>query len=339
MFRLPSVRAIFLLGLLGLVVTTPDWSAARGDENIKKEAIKVVPPKVRTFEFTYAATVTGLMPGQTAKIWVPMPKPTPDQDVSVVKRDLPGDAKIGVKQSNRMLFVEAKADKDGKIPLALVYKVTRREVIGAAGAVKEAASRIERFLKPDSLVPIDGKPLELIKDKELPADAAARARLFYDVVNDHMKYSKEGTGWGRGDAVWACDSKFGNCSDFHSLFISLSRSQKIPAKFEIGFPLPEKRGSGEIGGYHCWAFFRPTGKKAWIPVDISEANKNPKLKDYYFGNLTEDRVAFTTGRDLDLTPKQAGKPLNFFIYPYVEVDGKVYPQEKVQKKFSYRDMK
>src|SRR3989442_3682431 len=87
-----------------------------------------------------------------------------------------------------------------------------------------------------------------------------RCRLFYDVVNEHMRYSKEGTGWGRGDAEWACDSKFGNCSDFHSLFISLARSQKIPAKFEMGFPLPDKRGKGEIGGYHSWARFKPPGK-------------------------------------------------------------------------------
>jgi hypothetical protein len=72
-------------------------------------------------------------------------------------------------------------------------------------------------------------------------------------------------------------------------------------------------------------------------VDISEANKHPEMRDYYFGNLTEDRVAFSTGRDLTLVPKQDGGPVNFFIYPYVEVDGKVWPQNKIQKKFSYRD--
>ena len=36
-------------------------------------------------------------------------------------------------------------------------------------------------------------------------------------------------------------------------------------------------------------------------------------------------------------PKQAGEPLNFFIYPYVEVRGKVYPQEKIVRKFTYED--
>ena len=152
-----------------------------------------------------------------------------------------------------------------------------------------------------------------------------------------MKYSKEGKGWGQGDSVWACDSKFGNCSDFHALFISMSRGNKIPAKFEMGFPIPTKRGEGAVGGYHCWAWFYPD-KKGWIPVDISEANRNPDMTEYYFGNLTEDRVTFTTGRDYDLVPKQDGDMRNFFIYPYVELDGKEYPADKVQRKFSFKDL-
>ena len=45
----------------------------------------------------------------------------------------------------------------------------------------------------------------------------------------------------------------------------------------------------------------------------------------------------STGRDLTLAPKQDGGPVNFLVYPYVEVDGKVWPQEKIQKKFSYQD--
>jgi len=76
-----------------------------------------------------------------------------------------------------------------------------------------------------------------------------------------------------------------------------------------------------------------------VPVDISEANKNPKMKEYYFGHLTEDRITFTTGRDITLVPKQDGEPLNFFVYPYVEVDGKPYAAEKVKRKFGYEDVK
>jgi transglutaminase-like putative cysteine protease len=298
-------------------------------------------PRTRTFQFTYAVTVTDLKPGQVAKIWLPVPSSSDEQDVKIVSKDLPEEHKIGKEATygNQVMFVEAKADENGKIPLKIVYQITRREVKGERiKAVEEDAKKLARFLMADALVPIAGKPLELIKGRELPEDQLDAARVLYNVVNNHMRYSKEGKGWGRGDSVWACDSKYGNCSDFHSLFISLARSQKIPAKFEIGFPLPVKRGQGDLAGYHCWAWFRPAGK-GWLPVDISEANKDPKLKDYYFGNLTEDRVTFSTGRDLELVPKQQGEPVNFLIYPYVEVDGKVYPQEKLQRKFSYEDQK
>jgi len=295
-------------------------------------------PRSRTFQFTYSATVTGLKPDETARIWLPVPQSTGEQEVKIVAQ--PKDAKLNKekKYGNQMLYVERKADADGKAALEMVFLVKRKEVKGETK--DDDAAKLLDFLKPDAKVPIEGKPLELLKDKKLPADRTEAARMLYDLVNAHMRYSKEGQGWGHGDSVWACENGYGNCTDFHSLFISLARAEKIPAKFEIGFSIPraggEEHGSGEVAGYHCWAKFNPTGK-GWIPVDISEANKNPKMKDYYFGNLTEDRVTFTTGRDLELVPKQDGEALNFFIYPYVEVGGKPYPQEKIVKKFAYVD--
>jgi transglutaminase-like putative cysteine protease len=317
-----------LVGLLGVRVAFPG----------RAEAAEV-PAKARTFLFTFRATVAGLPAGATARIWLPVPPGNEDQDVEIVGKQVPPGARLTREAAydNRILYAEARPNARGDLPVSLTYRVTRREVRGQDGKAAVSSEQLTRFLQPDALVPTDGKPLELIKSRRLPKDQLASARLLYDVVNDHLRYSKEGAGWGRGDSVWACESGYGNCSDFHSLFISLARSQKIPAKFEIGFPLPPGRGSGEVTGYHCWAKFRPAGK-GWVPVDISEANKNPRLREYYFGNLSEDRVLFSTGRDLKLDPPQEGPPLNFFIYPYVEVGGKPYPAEKMSLKLTYRDV-
>ena len=293
----------------------------------------------RTFRFTYAAVVTGLKPDQPARVWLPAAPSNDDQDAAILSKELPAEAKVGhdAEYGNEFLYLDAKADAEGRIPLKIVYRVTRREVKGDGGKdVKEGAELLARYLKADARVPIDGKPLELLRGKDVPKDQLAAARVIYDVIDDDLKYGKDKPGWGEGDSAWACDSRTGNCTDFHSLFMSLARSRGIPAKFEIGFPLPDKRGAGAVPGYHCWAKFRPEGK-GWVPVDISEANQHPEMRDYYFGNLTEDRVAFTTGRDLTLAPKQAGGPVNFLVYPYVEVDGKVWPQNKIEKKFSYQD--
>jgi transglutaminase-like putative cysteine protease len=296
----------------------------------------------RQFEFTYETTVTGLKPGELASIWLPVAETNADQKVTLASETLPMAKTRRTREpryGNEILFLEGKSDAEGKILVRLVYKVTRYEVKSAQpGKVTESAELVDRFLKPDVKVPITGKPLELIKDKDVPKDPLEAARLFYDVVNGHMRYSKEGAGWGEGDSVWACGSKYGNCTDFHSLFTSLARANKIPTKFEIGFPLPARHGEGKIGSYHCWAKFLVAGK-GWVPVDISEANKDPKLKDYYFGNLTPDRIGFSVGRDIDLVPRQAGPPLNYFVYPYVEVDGKVYPRANIINAFSFKDTK
>jgi len=46
------------------------------------------------------------------------------------------------------------------------------------------------------------------------------------------------------------------------------------------------------------------------------------LREYYFGAVDESRIAIGTGRDLVLNPPQSGEPLNYFMYPYAEADGK-----------------
>ncbi len=324
------LRSVFVVTLLGFASA----SVVRAQPGEARE---------RTFQFTYAGAVKDVPPGKSARVWLPVAVSGPEQDVKIISKKLPGKDVAGkeTQYGNTMLSFEAVANDAGLVPFEVVYEVKRREVktnFQANLVMKPAADeKISRFLLPDQRVPITGKPLELLKDTKVPNDQFAAAKVFYDVVNQHMKYSKEGKGWGNGDSVWACDSKFGNCSDFHSLFISMARGNKIPSKFEMGFPIPAKRGDGPVGGYHCWAWFLPDGK-GWIPVDISEANRNPDLRDYYFGNLTEDRVRFTSGRDIDLEPRQQGPALNFFIYPYAEVDGVPVPAEKMQRSFAYRDI-
>ena len=74
----------------------------------------------------------------------------------------------------------------------------------------------------------------------------------------------------------------------------------------------------------------------WVPIDASEAAKNPAKREYFFGTHDENRVELSIGRDLSLNPKQGGDPLNYFVYPYAEVDGKTFAS--VDKSFSYRDL-
>lgn len=336
----PWIAYCGMLAFAGILIATP----SRADDPAagKPATEKLTAPTSRTFLFHYRGAITGQQPGTQVRVWLPVPSSSVDQQVRLSRIELPaaGTFNHEPKYGNQILFFEAPADERGRVAFAVSYDVERFEVRGDSRDAAVAAAEVELFLRPDAKVPVAGKPLTLLRGKQLPMDQFEIGRTLYQLVNDHMTYSKQGTGWGNGDSNWACDSRYGNCSDFHSLFISLARSQSIPAKFEMGFPLPESRGSGDIPGYHCWGKFRPEGR-GWIPVDISEANKakmqRPELVSYYFGNLTENRIAFTVGRDLTLVPKQAGPPLNYLIYPYAEVDGIPVAGEKIEKKFGYED--
>jgi transglutaminase-like putative cysteine protease len=113
----------------------------------------------------------------------------------------------------------------------------------------------------------------------------------------------------------------------------LARASGIPARFYYGFYVPEKQVGNPVA--HCWAEFYSTEEKKWYPIDASEADKNPEKKDYFFGNFDRNRVAFTCGRDIILTPRQKGEALNFLIHPYIEVDG--IPLEKVETEYTFSE--
>ena len=66
--------AILPLGVVVLALP-PDSSGG-------EPAAATTPSHSRTFLFTYGATVTGLTPGQTARLWLPVPPSNADQEVN-----------------------------------------------------------------------------------------------------------------------------------------------------------------------------------------------------------------------------------------------------------------
>ena len=296
----------------------------------------------RHFTFHYAFTVKNLSAGEKIKVWIPAAHSDAYQEVKIVsaKGDLPLQKTRESKYGNEIYYAETDSAKP-ELHFDIEYDVIRHERIAlgpnAPHLVSVSLSPAERQedLQPDVLVPVTGLPADLAaKVTQGKTQALDKARAIYDYVFTTMRYDKTGTGWGHGDVLYACDAKKGNCTDFHSLFIAMARSQGIPARFEIGFPLPPNQHSAEIAGYHCWSDFYIDGN-GWIPVDISEAWKHPEKRDYFFGAHDVNRVQFSMGRDLRLSPPQEGKPINYFVYPYVEVDGREYPN--VSLAFSFAD--
>ena len=320
----PAIRA----GLLGAAVLLP---ALRASAQPAATA-----PRSRTFVLTTTATVPVPPAGtKTLNLWLPVPHTDASQDVRDLKIDAPVPYKIERGAfGNQMLHLRMAPAPTAPLVVRLTAQITRREHLNlranaptsapAAKAKKEKADPdLARWLAPDRLVPLDFKIKQQAEEVVANAHATtplAKARAIYEHVVSTVTYDKTGQGWGRGDIYYACDARRGNCTDFHAIVVGYCRALGIPARFSIGLPLPAPRGKGEIKGYHCWAECY-TPEAGWVPVDASEAAKDPDKRNYFFGAHDENRVEFTRGRDVTLAPKQAGPPLNYFVYPYAEADG------------------
>ena len=278
------------------------------------------------FEFVYRATLPEMT--DTARMWIPLPSTDAFQTVEVKSIYAPGERRIlqEPKHGNKVLFLTLAPEDSGKtIEIRSQVRRLEKPVYAAPTPV------VEQYLDPERLVPAN-ETFKEITEEVLAGQQGdlRRARTLYDHVIERMRYMKFGSGWGQGDAVYACDARTGNCTDFHSYFIALARATGIPARFAIGAAIPSARNEGGIDGYHCWAEFYTDGR--WWPVDISEGDKCSSLSTYYFGHHPANRIELSRGRDLVVEPGPASAPINFLAYPVLEIGGRT---AKAKVEFSF----
>lgn len=303
----------------------------------------------RSFSFSYEVNVPATPEARDdAHLWMPIPRSDAHQAIHHLRIESGVKYRVGrdpLYGNSFAMFSPTAAQSSAGYNVTMSFEVTRREyrvdlgtraIANSSALIPPRDKLLQRNLEPDKLVPLNATIAEMAEEHTQSASTPLeKAREIYTYVSTTMRYDKSGEGWGRGDEMWACDSKRGNCTDFHSVLIGMLRSSHIPARFEIGFPLPEAKGEGDIPGYHCWAEFYLNGA-GWIPVDASEASQHPEKRDYFFGSVDVNRVMFSYGRDIRLSPEQKGEPLNFFIYPYAEAKGE--PLKGLKTHYSFRDL-
>ncbi|MBV9865459.1 MAG: transglutaminase domain-containing protein [Abitibacteriaceae bacterium] len=317
---------------------------------LAQEAKAAQGPYTLTAQFSYRATVADVPAGtKELRVWLPVPSNSEWQKVEDLKvtQDVqdniasPYKVTQERKYGNRMVYLDIK-HPPSTVAATVQFTVQRKnmQVLGAPTApvqVKMDMAQAIKLLAPDAKVPIGGRYGGIAQQVTLGKTSREdKMRAIFDHVVATMQYDykKESPEYGEGDVAFVCDYKKGNCSDLHSYMISLARSVGVPTILEYGFPIggiplaDPLPATGKIGGYHCWVWFQ-NAQGNWVPVDASDARKwldagQPEKKDYLFGNLIPERssVAFSRGRDITLAPAQKGGPLNYFIYPYAEADGK-----------------
>jgi len=284
-------------------------------KNASNDLLGVIEEKDQ-FSFEYKAILPEI--SENARMWLPIATSDDYQEVSLVFQSIPGEYAYSTDPDygNKILIIDLTSEQS-QDTILLTYNVLRKEKSAYEGDNNEA----QRHLQAAALLPVGDRFAtiadEVIKEREATTPLM-KARALYDYVIDNVRYAKQGV-YGTGDANYACDSKSGNCTEFHSLFISLARSAGIPARFAVGAAIPSSRDDGGVDGYHCWAEFYAEGK--WWPVDISEADKYSALSTYYFGHHPANRIEFSKGRDLKPDPIPSSGPINFLAYPVLEVEG------------------
>jgi transglutaminase-like putative cysteine protease len=296
-------------------------------QNATNDLLGVIEDK-DSFTFTYEIQLPDL--SGPSQIWMPVAQSDRFQKIEILSVETPAKYEMiqDEEYGNDIMFLKLLPEHSNE-KISLSYRVQRAE----KAPYSEKETDPNKYLQATPFLPV-GDRFAAIADAtiaEREADSPlTKARALYDYIIDNMRYAKEGI-YGTGDANYACDVKSGNCTEFHSFFISLARSAGIPARFAVGAAVPSERNEGGIDGYHCWAEFYADGK--WWPVDISEANKYTPLATYYFGHHSANRIEFSRGRDLKPDPMPQSGPINFFAYPVLEVEGEpVY----VKTKFTFR---
>jgi hypothetical protein len=175
------------------------------------------PAKVREVDFTYHTELTGINPkAHRVEAWIPLPREDRFQQVSGLRLNSPAHVEV-VNQptgGNRVAHLSAKVPPSGSIPVTIRFNMRRVEESAdmekaQANIPEPTGAAFVSYLGPDRLVPIDGE-IKLVSAKvgDPYSSSYEQARAIYDYVIANMTYDKSGKGWGRGDAIYACNARY-----------------------------------------------------------------------------------------------------------------------------------
>lgn len=295
------------------------------------------------------------------RVWMAMPQEVPQQKVTDLKVESPYPHRVETAaDGNKYIYIEAEKLDVAEFKVVATFNIERKEVLTDIDTKRAKPlsdgekQKMAQYLEANTNVIIDDRirqvSKEVVGDEKNPLIAA---RKIYDWELKYADYwvkdpdNKKASPVGSTEYCYT--SKTGNCTDFHSLWTSVARASGIPTRMVYGsFFKKELDKVDKDQSYHCWPEFYVSGM-GWIPHDVAVADlfdeeiqltekskplvqlttasgyngKDPKMVDFYFGNLDNRRVTWSMGRDLILAPKQDTGPVNAMPKGFVEIDGKV----------------
>ena len=308
----------------------------------------------RSGEVELAVTIAAPDDSKDVRVWLPYPTSDSVQDISNVR--IKGNfSQSGIyrekETGNLALYAEwTTPTKDRAI--TLTFDATGRELIRKDFPAVEPAIPVEiqEYLKSTRFIPTDGKireiALSITNDKQKISE---KARAVYQWVVENTVRDPDVKGCGTGEVEKVLAQRGGKCADISSVFVSIARAAGVPAREVFGLRLGKKDEEDMTSGHHCWSEFYVPGY-GWVPADAADVRKimlvdKLDLKGaqdkigYYFGGVEQYRIALARGgRGYYLNPSQNDGPLNYFMYPYAEVNGKSLEWLAAQTNLKYKVM-
>ena len=294
--------------------------------------------KERRAEVTYSVDLNAPADAKHARLWLPYPMSDENQEITDVV--VTGNfTSSGVYKEgsfgNAALYAEWK-DTKGPRTLTYSFKVLRKERMTKDIPTSElpfSKTEFRKELAPTRLADLKGPEKELA-EKITAGKKTNREKAFaiYNWTVEAMFRDPATKGCGIGDVDTLVRTLGGKCGDIHSVYTALARVSGVPSREVWGIRIPSGKAGDMTKAQHCWAEWYSPGY-GWVVVDPADVRKAilekkitleqaKPLREYYFGAVDESRIAIGTGRDLVLNPPQSGEPLNYFMYPYAEADGK-----------------
>ncbi|NOX20410.1 MAG: transglutaminase domain-containing protein [Nitrospirae bacterium] len=274
--------------------------------------------------------------GHYTRLWIPYPMSDEFQRISDVKITGNYDNYAVYRSAEaNAVYIYAEWKNPSQVPtLTFQFRAEAKE--RTVKELKEEGNipvEVRKYLMAERFIPTDGKIKEIadgiVKGKK---GILEKARAVYDWVVENTYRDPRVKGCGRGIVEETLAKRGGKCADISTVFVALARAAGVPARDVFGLRLAKVAEKDMTGGYHCWAEFYLPGT-GWVPVDPADVRKIMLIKklsledvkpyrEYYFGKVDQYRIVLErSGRGIVLDPPQEDS-INYFMYPYAEVDGK-----------------
>jgi transglutaminase-like putative cysteine protease len=305
--------------------------AAAGLPRLRHVALAASEAKWRTFEVV--TRVEPASPSGVTRAWIPVPLMTETDYFRRLGDTWKGNAatmRAARDEKYDAGFVYAEWPATEKAP---VIEVTSRFSARdrfvdltkpPAGAAKEDAAILRKYLEPTALIPTDGLVLEtsqqIVKGQ---STEVAKARAIYEWIVDNTFRDPKVKGCGLGDIKTMLETRYLG-GDVYGVRCADSAEFKSLGK------------SGEISkAQHCRAEVYLTGY-GWVPADPADVRKvvleekpggsipltDPavlKARAKLFGAWEMNWLAYNYAHDVKL-PGSTGKLVPFLMYPQSETD-------------------